>query len=106
LTQSGFVRVSSNRAVIPEARAPQEAIDLLARIVELPGHVFLKDDTSLAVSEYVARQKLHGYRQVTDAHLLALALRHGCRLATLDRGIEAIIPDGYSPVQAIAVIKP
>jgi predicted nucleic acid-binding protein len=64
----------------------------------------LDDDTSLAVSEYVARQKLHGHRQVTDAHLLALALRHGCRPATLDRRIEAIVPDEYSPLQAVVVI--
>jgi predicted nucleic acid-binding protein len=30
------------------------------------------------------------HRLVTDAHLLALARRHGVRLATLDRGVVQI----------------
>jgi toxin-antitoxin system PIN domain toxin len=39
LTQSGFVRVSSNSAMVSDARSPQEAIQLLRRIVALPHHV-------------------------------------------------------------------
>ena len=35
-----------------------------------------------------------GYRQVTDAHLLALAISRKGRLATFDRGVPALIPDG------------
>lgn len=40
LTQTGFVRVSSNRSALPDAKSPQEALQLLRRIVALPGHVF------------------------------------------------------------------
>lgn len=48
LTESGFVRVSSNKAIIPEARSPLEAILLLRRIVSLAHHEFWPDDFSFA----------------------------------------------------------
>ena len=75
LTQSGFVRVSSNAHILPGARSPREALALLRRIVELPNHVFWQDDFSIATSDLVDETKLLGHRQITDAHLLAVALR-------------------------------
>jgi hypothetical protein len=104
LTQSGFVRVSSNRAVIPEAKSPREAVDLLRQITALPHHRFWADDISLSRSELVAVKKLVGYRQVTDAHVLALALRHDGRLATLDRGIRQLVPDGFVPREVVCLL--
>jgi predicted nucleic acid-binding protein len=35
-------------------------------------------------------EKIAGYRHITDAHLLAVARRHGASLATLDRGIATL----------------
>ena len=96
VTESGFVRVSSNSHVIPEARTPREAIHLLRQIVALRGHVFWSDDTSLAHSRFVAVERIVGHGQVTDAHLLALALRRGGRLATFDRGVDGLAPTGAS----------
>jgi hypothetical protein len=37
-TQTGFVRVSSNAGVLPDARSPREAIGLLREMVALPHH--------------------------------------------------------------------
>ena len=37
--------------------------------------------------------KMLGHRQVTDTYLLGLAFRHGGKLATLDRGMNALLPD-------------
>ena len=48
LTQSGFVRVSSNRQVIPAAKSPREAIQALDAMIGRPGHVFLADEVSIA----------------------------------------------------------
>jgi toxin-antitoxin system PIN domain toxin len=104
VTQSGFIRVSSNQRIIPEAKSPREAAELLARIVGLPNHVFFADDRGLVSSSFVDFGKLTGYRQVTDAHLLGIALRHGGRLATLDRGLKGLIPKGYSLEEAICLI--
>jgi uncharacterized protein len=95
LTESGFVRVSSNQAIIPEARSPQEAIVLLRRIVALTHHEFWPDDVSLASSR--EEVSLVGHRQVTDVHLLLLAKHRGGRLATLDGKIRGLVPRGSEP---------
>ena len=104
VTQSGFVRVSSNARVMPEARSPAEALLLLRRITGLPGHRFWADDISLPVTQLIDPSKLQGYRQVTDAHLLALALRYRGRLATLDDGIPGLVPSGYDPANTVCVL--
>lgn len=103
LTQSGFVRVSSNPATTPEARTPAEAIELLERIVSRPGHVFWKDDVALATDRSIPRQRLLGHRQVTDAHLVRLAIRRRGRLATFDRGVLEVVPDG-APARTVELL--
>lgn len=90
LTESGFVRVSSNRRAIPEASTPAEAIVLLRRVRALSGHVFWEDDISPADPGATPFGRVAGYRQVTDAHLLALAIRRGGALATFDRGLAEL----------------
>ena len=104
VSQAGFVRVSSNKKIIPEARTPREAMRLLQRITELPHHQFWSDDIDFASSSLIATEKLLGFRQVTDAHLLAIALRHEGRLATLDRGLRSIIPRNVPPEDAIEIL--
>lgn len=106
VTQSGFVRVSSNARVVPQARSPIEAIQLLGRMVALPGHEFWTDDVSIVSSSHVARQKLMGHGQVTDAHLLALAIARRGVLVTFDGGVAEIVPDSTSAAKAIHVIVP
>ena len=97
LTQSGFVRVSASPRATSEARSPQECVLLLRRILALPGHQFWTDDISLAGETKLNLELLVGYRQVTDAHLLALAIRRGGCLATFDRGLRHLLPaDGAS----------
>jgi hypothetical protein len=88
------VRVSSNTRAIPDARRPSEAIALLRRIRELPGHVFWTDDVSPTDLEPDVFTRVVGYKQVTDAHLLSLARRRGGRLATFDRGVEELAEGG------------
>jgi uncharacterized protein len=106
LTQSGFIRISSNRQILPEAKTPRECVLLLERITELPHHEFWEDDTSWTSSPFLAREKLVGHRQVTDAHLLALALRHRGCLATLDRQILGLVPNGIPAEDAVLWIDP
>jgi toxin-antitoxin system PIN domain toxin len=91
VSESGFVRVSSNARAIPTAVPPRQAIELLRRLREQPGHTFWTDDVSIATSPEVVVERLGGHRQVTDAHLLALAHRRRGRLATFDRGVEALV---------------
>jgi hypothetical protein len=91
------VRVSANSAAIPDARSAREATALLRRIVELPRHVFWSDDTAAVEDVNQPFARVVGYRQITDAHLLALAMRRGGRLATFDPGIRDLVPRGMDP---------
>jgi hypothetical protein len=93
VTQSGLVRVSSNKRAIPDARSPSEAREVLRRITALPGHIFWPDDIEIGSNEFIAWERLGSHAQVTDAHLLALTLRHGGRLATFDRGLVDLAPE-------------
>jgi toxin-antitoxin system PIN domain toxin len=104
VTESGFVRVSSNTASVPEAKTPREAILLLRRIVALPHHEFWEDDVSFAGSEAMDEIPLVGYRQVTDVHLLTLALRRGGRLATLDGKIRSLVPRGSDASEVLSLV--
>ena len=104
LTQSGFVRVSSNPSAVSETRSPQEAILLLRRIVALPHHEFWQDDVSFASSPSVVEIPLVGYRQVTDAHLLTLAMHRGGRLATLDGKIRSLVPRGHDTAEVLCLV--
>jgi uncharacterized protein len=89
-TEAGVVRVSSNASAVPAAVTPTEAVALLDRMREAAGHRFLPDDVPLVVGPHVPAERMATCRQVTDAHLLALARRHGARLATVDRGTGAL----------------
>lgn len=65
----------------------------LARLVALPGHRFLEDNVSILSATEFSRERLLGHNQVSDAHLLALAIRHGHLLATFDLGIRELIAE-------------
>ena len=101
MTESGFVRVSSNARVIPDARTPAQAIDLLDRMRRLPGHTFWADDVTPTDPDAAAFGRLVGHRQVTDAHLLTLAIRRGGRLSTFDRGVLDLAPANARAVELI-----
>jgi uncharacterized protein len=91
LTESGFVRVSSNPKMLPSAIDVGSARGVLSTLRAAGAHRFLSDDVSLIDGDVPS---MHGHRQVTDAHLLTLARRRGVRLVTFDAGILALA-DGH-----------
>ena len=105
VTESGFVRVSSNPRATPEAKRPAEALHLLRALREVPGHVFWYDEVSLATDSRVRIDRLAGHRQVTDQHLLCVALSHDGRLATFDRGVLDLVPESMRPEQAVVLLE-
>ena len=104
VTESGFVRVSSNPRATPEAKSPAGALFLLRQIAALDGHHFWVDDISIARSDLIDSSKLLGHRQVTDVHLLALAIRHGGRLVSFDRGLREIVPADASADEVLLIL--
>jgi toxin-antitoxin system PIN domain toxin len=87
VTESGFVRVSSNPKVLPHPISVEAAREVLAALRALAGHAFLVDDVAIGDRDVPS---MSGYRQVTDAHLLTLARRHGRRVVTFDAGLLAL----------------
>ncbi len=87
VTESGFVRVSSNPAVLPAAVSVEDARAVLVALREVRGHRFLANDVSPTDPDVPT---LVSHRQVTDALLLTLARRHGQSLLTFDAGIRAL----------------
>jgi toxin-antitoxin system PIN domain toxin len=90
LVQAGFVRIVSNPAFSPRSVSPKEAIRALATSLKHPAHHFWVDDISLASGLLNIADRIQGHQQVTDAHLLALAVKHRGILATFDKGIAAL----------------
>ncbi len=103
ITQCAFIRISSNPKIIPDAVTPSEAMELLRQIVTQKHHGFWPDDVS-ALDEHMAGKLLIGHRQVTDAYLLALAVRHGGRLVTLDKGLLSLASSIRCDASALEVI--
>ncbi|MGH2946139.1 MAG: TA system VapC family ribonuclease toxin [Solirubrobacteraceae bacterium] len=90
-TESGFVRVSSNPKVLPSPIGVEAARAVLSALRAAGRHRFLVDDVSIADADV---PRMSGYRQVTDAHLLALARRRGVPLITFDAGVLTLA-DGH-----------
>ena len=86
LTQNGFVRVISGSSY-GRARSFADAMAQLGGQVALPSHAFWPDDVSLADAAVFDHRRLLGPNQITDVYLLALAVKNGGRLVTLDQGI-------------------
>jgi toxin-antitoxin system PIN domain toxin len=87
LTQNGFVRISC-QGDFPGRPTVAQAIDHLGRQISESDHVFWPDDVSLAEEGRFDRSRLLGRNQITDAYLLALAVKNGGRLVTFDRGVS------------------
>lgn len=87
VTESGFVRVSSNPKVLPSFIDVAAARRVLSGLRAVGVHRFLADDVSPTDPDVPT---IIGHRQVTDAQLLTLARRHGTSLVTFDAGIAAL----------------
>lgn len=62
-----------------------QAMVHLQAILNLPTHRFLPDDLPFAM---VSMRSLSGFKQWNDAYLIALAAKHGLKLATLERKLD------------------
>ncbi len=84
ITESGFVRVSANPKVLPHPIDVNSARQVLRSMRQVGSHQFLTDDVSITDTGF---PEIHGYRQVTDAHLLMIARRNSKPLLTFDAAI-------------------
>jgi toxin-antitoxin system PIN domain toxin len=87
ITINGFVRIVSNPAYRSVEATAADAILRLRTLCSSANHHFWPDDLSLLDGAIFRPEAIVDHRQITDVHLLALAIRHGGRLATFDRSI-------------------
>ncbi|MHB1272872.1 MAG: TA system VapC family ribonuclease toxin [Rhodanobacter sp.] len=85
LTQNGFLRIVSHPRYANPLASPGEAMPVLAEFCARPDHRFWSDDISLLDAAIVDAGRLLSSGQITDSYLLALAVKHGARLATFDK---------------------
>ena len=104
LTESAFVRITSNPAFSPNALTVADALDLLRANLGHPSHRFREDDIPFLQSVETFDDRLVGYRQVSDAYLLERAIHKRSKLATLDRAILSLLPEKSPHRDRIAVI--
>lgn len=87
LTQNGVIRILSQPAY-PGSVPPAAVARRLAEATRTEWHRFWPDDVSLLDAEVANWDAVLGSRQVTDTYLLALAVRHGGRLVSLDQKVN------------------
>jgi len=92
ITQNGCIRVMAH----PGYPNPLPVSAVLERLAEAASHELHEhwaDDVSLLHPGTVDPARIHGPRQLSDVYLLALAVAHGGRMVTFDRGIPlAAVP--------------
>ena len=88
ITETGFIRVAMTARPGTPGISSQDAIDRLRELRALDRATFWPDATSLTDRRAITGH-LQGPRQVTDTHLLNLAIAQGGRLVTFDQGIAA-----------------
>lgn len=94
ITESGFVRLTTMPGV--GGRQMYEALQWLSGIAALPNCENLPVEHSWLDLVQPLMPRLRGYRQVTDALLLGLAIRNNAILVTLDRSIAALAGKEYA----------
>ena len=90
ITEAGFTRISCNPAAVRQTVTPSEAAALLQSLKQQESHSFWPLDISIGELPDDILGRVQGYRQVTDAILLANAIQRQGQLATLDTGITRL----------------
>lgn len=106
LTENGFVRIVSHPGSrYLDATVPM-LVGLLRKFCSGSHHHFWADTPSLRDERLFDPRSVGGSRKVTDAYLLALAVKHGGCLATFDRGIPLDAVTGARPANLAVIAQP
>ena len=102
LTQNGCVRILSQSGYPSPVPLPA-ALALLKHSCDHPSHCFWSDDISLLDSKRLNHQHMHGFRQLTDLCLLALAVKHGGRFVSFDAKVPLSAVHGAKPEHLVVL---
>lgn len=105
ITQNGCIRIMSQPSY-PGALPAAAVAERLAEAANNSDHEFWPDNVNLLKEGYLDWSRVLGHRQVTDAYLLTLAVRHKGRLATIDRRISPGIVTNAKPENMLIISTP
>lgn len=91
-TQSGFLRIAMQPAVVKANLLFGDAAALLRKNIDRSSHQFWPEDISPADALEPFSKHILGHRQITDALLWSTARRHRGTLATFDKNMEDLLP--------------
>jgi len=95
LTENGLLRIMGSPAYPGGPGTPAAVLTILQQLRSLPGHQFWEDSVSAADGRVLPSLLGVSSKQLTDVYLLALAVHHDGRLATLDSRIDPTrVPGG------------
>lgn len=106
LTQGAFVRIVSQPAFAGRPLAIADVAELLLRNVAHIKHSYLALDFGFEEVLGTCSGGILGHRQITDAWLLACAVRHRAKLATFDTGVEQLLATVAERQKHIAIVRP
>lgn len=104
ITQNGCVRIMSQPAY-PGALPVALVADRLAEAANQSDHEFWPDDIDMLNGGRLEWSRVLGHRQITDAYLLALAVRHEASFVTLDRRISIEVVKGAVPENLVVIFE-
>jgi predicted nucleic acid-binding protein len=89
--------------MIAEALSPVQSIEILVEMTNRDDHVFWPCDIPFT-RDSIPCDCLVGYRQVTDAYLLGLAIHHQGKFVTFDRAIASLVSRSDARRDSIEII--
>ena len=93
LTENGFVRIISQQQYKNTSLSSENVRQLLENLCRQPGHQFWPDDLSIRDMNQIPT--IPGPKAITDLYLLALAVKHHGKFASLDASIDpSLVPGG------------
>ncbi|MDR2853120.1 MAG: VapC toxin family PIN domain ribonuclease [Burkholderiaceae bacterium] len=104
IVENGVIRIMSAPAYSVTHRAtPEQVAQGLRALSQALDHAFWSDEVSMLDEALVDFSRLHGHRQVTDAYLLALAVRRQGAIATFDSALPVIAVRGASKKHVLQI---
>ena len=103
IVQNGVIRILSQPSYPNALPTPAAAAAIMRDFCAMRTHRFWPDDISLLDGAFFDTDRLLAPAQLTDSYLLALAVRNGGRLATLDRRLSPVaVRDGERHLLLVA----
>lgn len=88
LTESGFLRVTTNPAMHSAGRTLKACLEVLEDLATWPGYCYWPITNTWADLTAPFAARVFGHLQVTDAYLLGLAIKNNGILVTFDRSLR------------------